>query len=77
MENDLLVIEGVNMIRDAIKLNAEMTHLFFTNRDLLRDIPFRSGFNESRIFYVTYRTMKKFSNLKTPPGIMGKNYLVL
>lgn len=71
-DNELLVVEGINMIRDAIKLDAKMTHIYFTQRQLLKEIPYRSTISDSQIFYVTYENMKKFSNLKTPPGIMGK-----
>lgn len=71
---ETVMLEGKRLINDAIENNLKITHIFFSRKDDLKDIIDLKRLIEqqtTKLVKVTYKEMKTYSTLKTPPGIMA------
>ena len=69
------LLEGKRIINDAIENNLKITYIFFSCKEDLDDIIDLKRLVEqekaTKLIKVTYKEMKIYSQLKTPPGIMA------
>ena len=68
--NDAVILEGVRLIKDALKLGAEAECLYFCDPKIVETLPIEY-LKEINLFKILYRDMKTWSDTSTPPGILG------
>lgn len=67
-----ILLEGYRLIRDAIRSGGQVLYLLFSSPDILRKIPEHEKI--PNVYFVPHRTLKQWSRLKTPPGILALVY---
>ena len=70
----IILLEGHRLITDAILAGAVLECLYFTKLEHLHDIPIRE--TDAALYKVRYQHMKIWSDVETPPGIMG-NFITI
>lgn len=70
-ENREIVLEGKNLIVDALKAGARMKILYFAGSDTLDDFPL-SLIDNAEVYKVTYNHLKLWSDVVTPQGLLGE-----
>ncbi|KAL4223104.1 RNA methyltransferase-like protein 1 [Mactra antiquata] len=69
-ENKEIVLEGKNLIVDALMAGARMKVLYFAGSDVLDDIP-ASLIGDADVYKVRYNDLKLWSDVVTPQGLLG------
>lgn len=72
--DDTVVLEGKRMIVDAIRAGFYPDIFVFSRLNLLADIPFDKC-QELALYQIPYRNISLWSELKTPPGLMGNGLI--
>lgn len=70
--NDLILLEGKRLIRDALESKCKLHSIIFSRKslvDYLKPYLPRTGAN---IYKIPYKEIQMWSDLTTSPGIMGK-----
>ena len=68
--DDTVVLEGKRMILDAFKAGLYPSIVVFSRLRLLADIPFDKD-KDLAMYQIPYRNINMWSELSTPPGLMG------
>lgn len=71
--NDLVLLEGKRLIRDALESKCQLHSVIFSRKELVEYLkPFlpKTGAN---IYKIPYSEIQMWSDLSTSPGIMGQS----
>ncbi|XP_041348872.1 rRNA methyltransferase 3, mitochondrial-like isoform X2 [Gigantopelta aegis] len=68
-KKQIILLEGHRLVSDAIISGAEARCIYFSQLDSLKRFPVHQ--TSAALYKVQYRHMKFWSDLETPPGIMG------
>lgn len=69
-EHGQIVLEGKNLIVDALSAGAKLQVLYFTKHELMEDFPVEF-LNDVQVYQVQYRHLKLWSDVETPQGLLG------
>uniref|UniRef100_A0A1B6J9J2 tRNA/rRNA methyltransferase SpoU type domain-containing protein n=2 Tax=Homalodisca liturata TaxID=320908 RepID=A0A1B6J9J2_9HEMI len=69
-KHDLMMLEGKRLNNDALKAGLVPKKIFFTQKNYLQELNLPSGLNIP-LFKLPYKTVKLWSKLDMPPGIIG------
>ncbi|KAF7257625.1 hypothetical protein EG68_05024, partial [Paragonimus skrjabini miyazakii] len=64
-----VVLEGKRLIMDALASGGHIHSLYFSSRECLNELNLSEHLD--KVFYVPHRILKRFSGLKTFPGLMA------
>ncbi|KAF6768749.1 hypothetical protein AHF37_08439 [Paragonimus kellicotti] len=64
-----VVLEGKRLIMDALASGGHIHSLYFSSRECLSELNLSKHLD--KVFYVPHRILKRFSGLKTFPGLMA------
>lgn len=70
-KNRLMMLEGKRLNHDALIAGLQPVKLFFTQKSYLSELNFTQDLNIP-LFKIPYKTMKLWSKLEAPPGVVGK-----
>ena len=73
MKKRIILLEGHRLISDAILSGAEARCIYFSQIDSLKRLPVHE--TNAVLYKVQYQHMKIWSDLETPPGIMGRKII--
>ncbi|XP_001605709.1 rRNA methyltransferase 3, mitochondrial [Nasonia vitripennis] len=68
-KDELILLEGVRFIEDAIKAGIVPQYIFFSRWEDIKHLDFSN--TGTKLFKVTYRNIQLWSTLTTSPGVMG------
>lgn len=67
----LMMLEGKRLNHDAVLAGLLPVKLFFSQKSYLRELDFTDDL-DIPLFKIPYKTMKLWSKLESPPGVIGK-----
>lgn len=67
-KNELILLEGKNLIREGLMSNVEPVAIFFNHTRLIDDLELP---DTAKLYKTTYNSIQLWSNLTTSPGIIG------
>lgn len=67
----MMMLEGKRLNNDALIAGLQPVKLFFTQKSYLSELNFTQDLNIP-LFKIPYKTMKLWSKLEAPPGVVGK-----
>lgn len=68
-KNNLILLEGLRLIEDAIQSGAKPKVIFFSRLSDILPLSLPKGVD---LYKIPYRTIQLWSNLTTSPGVLGK-----
>ena len=68
--HNIMLLEGVRLIKDALLAGAEPKHIYFSDNDILMSLPL-GKLKDAKLFKIQYRQLKTFAATETPSGILG------
>lgn len=72
-KNDLMMLEGKRLNKDAIQAGLKHKKIFFTQKSFLQELYLMLPPNSNIPLYkIPYKTIALWSKLESPPGILGK-----
>lgn len=66
------MLEGKRLNQDALNANLVPKKIFFNDKSFLTELDFPED-KKVPLFKVSYKVIKLWSELETPPGIIGKS----
>ncbi|XP_053375249.1 rRNA methyltransferase 3, mitochondrial-like isoform X1 [Mercenaria mercenaria] len=69
-EHREIVLEGKNLIHDALLAGAKLKVLYFTRLETVEELPAES-LEGAQIYKVQYKHLKLWSDVETPQGLLG------
>lgn len=73
-DDDAVILEGYRLIVDAIRAGFYPNIFAFSRLKCLRHIPFDLN-RDHAMYQIPYTNITAWSDLKTPPGLMGERII--
>jgi len=71
----MILLEGKRLVYEAVKTGQELKSIFFTQPELLSDLPLQQLVAEGvKLFRVKPDHMQLWSDTVTSPGLMGRPF---
>lgn len=67
-KNDCILLEGKNLIKEALMADLEPVGIFFSRSNMIQDLKVP---DTGKLYKIPYRSIQLWSNLTTSPGIVG------
>lgn len=70
-KHNLMMLEGMRLNLDALQAGLKPKKLFFTQKSFLEELNLSPNSNLP-LYKIPYKTVRLWSKLETPPGIIGE-----